>query len=337
MLTRRTFLGSAAVAGAVLGAPAIVRAAKTTTFRMGHAMPPGHPYHLGLVKFKEEIEARTNGAIKVQVYPSGQIGGEVQIIEGMRLGTVDGGAAASGSIPSAGGVPRFHLLDMPYLFKDYEAVEKFATGEVGEEFRAGLPNEAGFHILGYGASGFHQVLNAVRPIEKPSDLKGLKLRVWEAPGAKLALELMGAKPTPMAYGDVFTAVQQRVVDGLTNSMTTLYQTKMHEVTKYLSLTRHAYVWVPMMLSDTAFRSVGRAEQEEIRKAGEVACAYWRGLIPKDDDSYEAKFVEAGIQVNKADQAAFREHVEKGYDRYAAIVGQANAKDLIAKLKAVGGY
>lgn len=304
---------------------------------MGHVMPVGHPYHLGLVKFKEEIEARTNGAIKVQVYPSSQFGGEVQIIEGMGLGTVDGGAAASGSIPPAAGVRRFHLLDMPYLFKDYEAVERFATGELGQEFRAGLPKEAGFRLLGYGASGFHQVLNSVRPINKPEDLNGMKLRVWEAPGAKLALKLMGANPTPMPSAEVFAALQQGVIDGLTNSMTTLYQTKMYEVSKHLSLTRHAYVWVPMLLSDTAFRSVGRAEQEEIQKAGEVACAYWRALIPKDDAGYEPKFAEAGIKVNQADQAAFRSRVEKGYARYADIVGEPNANDLIKKLEAVGGY
>lgn len=336
MLSRRNFLATTAAAGTALAAPAILRA-RTRTFRMGHTLPATHPYHLGLVKFKEEIEARTEGAVKVEVYPSAQIGGELAIIEGMGLGTVDGGAAASGSIPPAVGVDRFHLLDMPYLFKDYEAVERFATGEVGDEFRAGLPEEAGFHILGYGASGFHQVLNNIRPIDGPDDLDGLKLRVWEAPGAKLALELMGANPTPMAYAEVFTSVQQGVVDGLTNSMTTLYQTKMYEVASNLSMTRHAYVWVPMMLSDMAFQSVGEPEQKEIREAGEVACAYWRGLLPKDDANYEAKFAEAGTEINQADQAAFRTHVEQGYDRYADIVGTDDAMALIEKLKAVGGY
>src|SRR5690606_38706972 len=118
-------------------------------------------------------------------------------------------------------------------------------------FRVDLPERAGFHILGYGGSGFHQVLNSQRAINTPDDIRGTKLRVRVAPGAKLALELMGANPTPMAFSEVFTALQQGVVDGVTNSITTFYQSKLYEVSKYLSMPRHAYVWVPLMLSDAA--------------------------------------------------------------------------------------
>ena len=336
MVTRRTILKYTAAAGALLCTPTVLRAAPARVFRLGHIFPTTHPYHLGLTKFAEEVKARTNGAVSAEIFPSAQLGGEIQILEGMNFGTLDGGAVASGSIPATHGIERFHLLDMPYLFKDYDAVENFATGEVGQMFRQDLPDEAGFHILGYDSAGFHQLINRERPVNEPKDVEGLKLRVWEAPGAKLALDLMGASPTPMAYAEVFAALQQGVIDGLTNSMTTLYQTKMQEVTKHLAITRHAYVWVPMVLSSAAYDSVGEAEQKEITAAGEVAAAHFRGLYPAQDVEYKAQFAEAGIQITEADQEAFRRHVEGGYDRYVELVDD-NGAELVEKLASIGGY
>ncbi|MBM06964.1 MAG: hypothetical protein CMH88_11475 [Oceanibulbus sp.] len=336
LINRRSLLMRGGAAASVLCAPNLLRAASTRELRLAHIFPTTHPYHLGLAKFAEEIEARTNGAVTAQVFPSAQLGGEIQILEGMNFGLVDGGAVASGSIPSTHGVNRFHLLDMPYLLKDYEAAERFATGEVGQQFREGLPEEAGFRILGYGASGFHQMVTRDQPVVEPKDVEALKLRVWEAPGAKLALELLGANPTPMAYAEVFSALQQGVVDGLTNSLTTLYQTKMYEVTENLAITRHAYVWVPMVLSESAYQSVGEAERKEIDAAGEVATAYWRGLFPKQDAEYEAQFKAEGLNVTQADQAKFRQHVEGGYDRYASLV-DGDPNGLIPMLASIGGY
>lgn len=338
MLKRRTVLKGAAAAGVLASAPGILKhASAATTLRMGHIFPTSHPYHLGLVRFAEEVKQRTDGAVQVEVYPSAQLGGEIELLEGMNLGTVDGGAVAAGSIPQTHGINRFYLLAMPYIFKDYDAVERFATGDLGNEFRANLPEEAGIRILGYGAAGFHHTLNKRRPIEKPSDLEGLKLRIWESPGAKLALEIMGTNPTPMAYSEVFTALQQGVVDGLTNSMTTFYQTKMYEVTKYLSLTTHTYIWIPMTMSESSLQALGSAEQEAVLAAGEAACSYWRGLYPSDDAKYLGKLKEAGIEANDVDLGVFREHVEPGYAQYADVVDQPDADELINKLKKIGGY
>lgn len=337
MYSRRNVMAGAAAAGLVLGAPRILKAQGTTTLRMGHIFPTSHPYHLGLVRFAEEVESRTNGSVKVEVFPSAQLGGEIELLEGMSLGTVDGGAVAAGSIPQTHGVRRFYLLTMPYVFKDYDAVETFATGELGQRFRKDLPEEAGLRILGYGAAGFHHTLNKVRPIEKPSDLDGMKLRIWESPGAMLALELMGANPTPMAYSEVFTALQQGVVDGLTNSLTTFYQTKMFEVTEYLSLTTHTYIWIPLTLSERSFQNLGSDEQTAVAEAGEAATAYWRGLYPTDDASYLGKLKEEGIKVNEPDLGVFREHVEPQYSRYAEVVGTDSAADLVNELKQLGGY
>lgn len=339
MYTRRevlTGLAGAAAAGAILG-PKLLMAQGKTTLRMGHIFPTTHPYHLGLVKFAEEVEKRTNGTVKVEVFPSAQLGGEIALLEGMNLGSVDGGAVAAGSIPQTHGVRRFYLLTMPYIFKNYDAVEKFATGELGDRFRADLPKEAGLRILGYGAAGFHHTLNSVKPIHKPADLTGMKLRIWESPGAMLALELMGANPTPMAYSEVFTSLQQGVVDGLTNSLTTFYQTKMYEVTKYLSLTTHTYIWIPLTMSERSFQKLGSDEQKAVSEAGEVATAYWRGLYPKDDALYLDKLKSEGIKVNEVEQSVFRKHVEPQYDRYAKIVGTSEASALIKQLKELGGY
>lgn len=337
MYTRRAVVTGAVAAGAVLGAPKILMARGTTTLRMGHIFPTTHPYHLGLVRFAEEVAKRTNGGVKVEVFPSAQLGGEIALLEGMNLGTVDGGAVEAGSIPQTHGVRRFYLLTMPYIFKNYAAVEKFATGELGDRFRANLPKEAGLRILGYGAAGFHHTLNKAKAIYKPTDLAGMKLRIWESPGAKLALELMGARPTPMAYSEVFTALQQGVVDGLTNSLTTFYQTKMHEVTKYLSLTTHTYIWIPLIMSERSFQKLGSNEQKAVAEAGEAATTYWRNLYPKDDALYLDKLKGEGVKVNEVDAGVFRKHVEPQYSRYAQMVGNSSANDLVKQLQELGGY
>jgi tripartite ATP-independent transporter DctP family solute receptor len=324
MINRREVLKGIGMGGALIAAPSILKAKTVKKFRMGHIFPTNHPYHLGLVRFGKELEERTDGALSVEVFPSGQIGGEVQILEGMKFGIVDGGAVAVGSIPATHNIQRFNLLDMPYLFENYDAVERFATGAVGDSFRETLPSEAGFHIVGYGSAGFHQILNKVRPVTTPEDLTNMKLRIWEAPGAKLALEIMGASPTPMAYSEAFGALQQGVIDGITNSMTTLYQTKMYEVANYLSLTQHAYVWVPIVLSNAAINSVGKPEQLAIKEAGDAAAKYFRSLYPLDDMKYRKKFEEAGTRIIEADQKLFRAMVETDYERYEKLVSKEDA-------------
>jgi TRAP-type C4-dicarboxylate transport system substrate-binding protein len=175
------------------------------------------------------------------------------------------------------------------------------------------------------------MLNRKRPIYVPKDLAGLKFRVWESPSARLSFELMGMNPTPMAYGEVFTAVQQGVVDGLVNSMTTLYQTKMHEVAKYLSVSDQICAFLFLLISENVFNAMTSEEQAAVREAAHEACTYWRGIYPQNDATYRALLDKEGCEVNDVDKVAFTTHVRQNYGRYAEIVREPGIEDLIARM------
>ena len=141
---------------------------------------------------------------------------------------------------------------------------------------------------------------------------------------------MGMNPTPMPYSEVFTALQQGVVDGLVNSMTTFYQTKMYEVGKYLSISDQMYVVMPMMISETVFQSLPGDQQQALLDAASEAGRYWRAIYPADDRKYLDQLKEKGLEINEVKKDVFREHVQKQYDRYLEVV--PGGKDLIAELR-----
>jgi len=337
MQTRRQSLQTIGVAAASVFAPTLSRAqGGPSTLRFGHVLTDQHPYHLGLVKFGQELEKLTNGSVKVAVYSGGQLGGEVKLIEGLGLGIVDGCAVAASSLALTSGQKKFYLLDLPFLFANFDAVEKFANSTVAQQLTSSRPG-SGVHILGLATAGFHQMLNSKRPIATPDDLKGMKFRVWESPSGSLALEMIGMRPTPMPFGEVFTAIQQGVVDGFTNSLTTFYLSKMYEVGKFVSVTNHQYGCVFPMISEAVFASLKKNEQDAVTQAGKEACRYWRALYPPQDAEYRPKLLAAGCKINDGDRAAFVRHVRPQYERFSKLVGEPGTDKLIDQMiEAAGG-
>ncbi len=334
---RRDVLIGAAAIGSALAMPSILKAQTRRRLRMGHIFPATHPYHRGLQKFGEELSRLTNGAITVEVYPASQLGGEIEMLGGMKLGTVDGCACGVSHVATSDSVRKFYLLDMPFLFKDYAAVERFFASDFAREFFDDLPKRAGLRILADGTAGFHQILNSKRPIRQPADLKGLKIRIWESPSAILALELMGMTPTPMAFSEVFTALQQGVIDGITNSLTTFYTTKLFEAAKHISISNHMYVFIPIIISERTFSRLGEPEQKAMIEAGKIAGKFWRSLYSEDDLKNTELLKAAKVSFNDVDVEAFRKHVEPGYQRFVELVNEPGAKELADRLAKAGGY
>jgi tripartite ATP-independent transporter DctP family solute receptor len=330
MLNRRETIKitGAAIAGVL--APSVVRAQKVRTLRFGHVLPESHPYHQGLTKFGQELERLTNGSVKLTVYSSSQLGGEIKLIEGLGLGIVDGCAVAASSLALTSGIKKFYLLDLPFVFANYDNIEKFANSKVAEELTS-VKAGTGVRILGLATAGMHQMLNSKRPIMTPDDLRGMKFRVWESPSASRAFEIMGMNPTPMAFGEVFTAIQQGVVDGFTNSLTTFHLSKMHEVGKFVTVSNHQYGCVFPMISEGTFGSLSKSEQEAVVAAGKEACRYWRAIYPAQDLEFRPKLEAAGCKINDVDRAAFVRHVRPQYSRFADLVGEPGTDNLIARM------
>ena len=221
--------------------------AAASTIRVGHVLAPTHPYQLGLEKFSELVSEKTGGKVKVEVFHSSQLGNERDLIEGLQLGTVE--MCIVSTAPLSNFTTQFNVFDLPFIFSETQKTREILDGPIGQEILDTLDAQ-GIVGLCYFENGFRNVTNNVRPITKPEDLKGLKIRTMESPIHMASFRAMGANPTPMALGELFTALQLGTVDGQENPLAIINTSKFYEVQKFLSITEHFYAL--RVLSTTKF-------------------------------------------------------------------------------------
>ena len=324
----RNIVAAAISALLLTAAPAL---AQTKTLKLGHVLPGGdHPYQLGAMKFAEIVNQRTNGRIKVDVFPSGQLGGERDMVEGLKIGTVDLVITAS---PIAGAVAndrKVFLLDIPYVFKDYEALTRVLEGDIGAEMTKNWPKN-GFRSIGYFIAGFHQFANSKRAITKPDDLKGLKIRAIQSKSAILMIESLGPTAVPMAFPEVYTGIQQGIVDGFANSLTTLYTAKYYEVAPYISITNHLVGMLNLVMSENVYQGLSAEDRKIIDQAGIEASRYQRDLYKEGDKKFLELLKEKAKVNTDVDVAAFRKQVATFIPKFVELVNEPGAKELADKL------
>lgn len=255
------------------------------------------------VMFKEKVEERSNGDITVTLYPDGQLGKDGTVLDALKSGSIEM------SIPSsilATKSPEFGVFDIPFLFKDRSKVEEIANGDIWHKDLKPLLHQHGLVGLGFWENGYRHITNNERPINTPEDLKGLKLRVPDSAIRVAMFKELGANPTPMDLSEVFTALQQGVVDGQENPLPTIKGANLQQAQKYLSITNHVYTPVYLVSSKKWYDKLSTEHQEllteiaeevgnEIRKEGEAI-----------DNAIIEEFKEAGLEVNVADVQAFKE-------------------------------
>jgi tripartite ATP-independent transporter DctP family solute receptor len=324
----RNLVAAAASALLLMATPAFTQ---TMTLKLGHVLPGGdHPYQLGALKFAEILSQRTNGRIKVDVFPSGQLGGERDMVEGLKIGTIDLVITAS---PIAGAVAndrKVFLLDIPYVFKDYEALTRVLEGEIGGEMTKNWPKN-GFRSIGYFIAGFHQFANSKRPITKPEDLKGLKIRAIQSKSAILMIESLGPTAVPMAFPEVYTGIQQGIVDGFANSLTTLYAAKYYEVAPYISVTNHLVGMLNLVMSENVYQKLSAEDRKIVDEAGMEAARYQRNLYKEGDKKFLELLKEKAKVNTDVDVAAFRKQVATFVPKFVELVAEPGAKELADKL------
>lgn len=296
-------------------------AAETITLKAGDVIDENHPYSLAIKKFGEIVSEKTSGRIQVQLFHSSQLGNERDLIEGLKMGSVD--MAAVSSAPVSGFVPKIAVFDLPYIFTSREHAYKVMDGPIGEQFFKDL---AAQKIIGLGwfENGFRNITNSKLPINTPEDLKGLKIRVMESPVPIGTFNLLGANATPMAWGEVFTALQQGTIDAQENPMSVVYLQKLYEVQKYLSMTEHFYAPALFLMSDATFSKFSVDDQKIIMEAAAEATAYEREQAQQQAEAYVSKCEEEGMIVNYPDKNIFIEATKPIYAQFEAQLG----KDLI---------
>lgn len=261
-----------------------------------------HPYTIMAETFKEIVEKKTDGKITVSVFPNAQLGSEREAAEGVRMGTIQmTTVTADGTLPAW--VPELQIFSIPYLFRDRDHTYTVLDGEVGEELGELLYNQ-GFKSLGFCELGWRHFTNNVRPASKPEDLKDLKLRVQEAKIWFELVEALGATPTPIPFGELYTALQQRTVDGQENPVASIRSMKFYEVQKYLTLDGHTYAPGAVIMNPDFFDSLDPDLQQAVEESAKEAIEKQREIIANQEAEDLEYLKEQGMEVIEADRDAF---------------------------------
>jgi TRAP-type transport system periplasmic protein len=328
-LSRRSVVvGGTALAASV----ALPRAASAkTVIRIGTTVAADHPENQGARKIKELVEARSNGELEVQVFTDSQIGDQRTMVENLRLGVQEMTWVTVGFFGSY--EPILNVVESGYLFRDSAHSYKVFDGPFGNEIRS-LVEKHGVKLLGFYEAGMRHVTNSKRPIVTPADLNGLKIRTPQAKYHLNTLKLMGANPVAMPFSEVYTAVQQHVVDGQENPVSNIYNSKIYEVNKFISLTGHLHLTHMVLYSNRLFSRLSPEHQKILTDAVRESQEIQRAAVRADDSRLLDVMKKAGAEVNEADRAAFRAAVLPLRDEAVKEFGP-KAKQWIDMIEATG--
>ncbi|GGX98258.1 periplasmic substrate-binding transporter [Litchfieldella qijiaojingensis] len=311
---------NAAIAGASTLALAAVsfNALAAQSITVGHTTSDNSHYSIGVDAFKEKLEELSGGEFTVEEHPSGALGGERDMIEGLQIGTLDAVVTSTG--PLGNFVPETYVLDLPFLFKDYDQARCVLDGEVGQDLLAKI-GEHDLVGLAWSENGFRHMTNSQRQIKTPEDAAGLKVRTMENEMHMAAFREMDVHPTPMAFPEVFTALQQGTVDGQENPIPVILTSNLWEVQDYLSLTGHVYSPAIMLASPILWEGLSEEEQGWFIEAAQAGAAATRAEVSRLETEGLAELKEKGMTVvEDIDKSLFQEAVEPSYKGYTDQYG-----------------
>lgn len=314
----RTMLASLMVvaAGPVLAADAFPE----MTLRVAHDIGEAHPTHKAMVRWQELLAKATGGKMKIQVFPNAVLGSTDSQMTQLQEGSLDvvvlGGVSLLGKYKEEANIEL-----IPFMFKSNQSAMKALDGPYGKWLQDRIVGPAGFQVMAYMVNGLRHVGNTARPIEKPDDMKGLKFRVANVALLVEFFKQMGSTAVPMAFTEVFTALQQKTVDGFENPAAVFNSNRFDEVTKYLSLTGHAFTaYVPVM-NLKKFGSHPPHVQKVLLDTAKEAAAYQRELIYQYEDQSVADLKKRGMKINDVDKEAFVKAVQPIWERFIAKYGR----------------
>ncbi len=270
------------------------------TLKLGHLANEDNTWHKAAVKFGEELNTLTDGRIEVQVFPNESLGKEMDLINGMQLGTADmtiTGESLQNWAPMAA------LLAVPYAYKSLDHMDSVAGGEIGDGIKAQIIEKAKVRPIAYFARGPRN-LTSNRPIKSPADLNGLKMRVPNVPLFVDVWKSLGAQPTPMAFSEVFTSLQNGTIDAQENPLALIKSANFNEVQKYINKTEHVRSWIYLVISELTWNKLSDADKEAVIEAGARAQAYERELFLADEISLVSELEAKGVTFVDVDGAAF---------------------------------
>ncbi len=285
----------------------------TVTLRLAHNQGTTHPIHTSLTEFARLVEEKTEGSMKVKIYPSGQLGGEREALELTQTGAIDFAKVSAGSLENFSEV--YSLFSLPYLFDDKDHFYKAMNSSTAKEVYQ-TTTDIGLRGLTFYESGTRNFYTKNKPILHPDDLKGLKIRVQPSPTNLKMLELMGGSPTPMSFGEVYTAMQQGVIDGSENNETALTDNNHGEVAKQYSYSEHAIIPDILIINESKWNQFTAEQKKAITEAAEESSFYHKEVWRKATEKAIKDAKDMNVTFSRPDKEPFMEAVQPLHKEFA---------------------
>ena len=281
-----------------------------TVIKIGHESSAEHNINKALLFFAKRVEEKTKGDVEVKVFPSGQLGDERTMFEGVKVGTIDATTGGFGSVID----PRFALIHMPFVFRDYDHAHKVLDGPIGNDLKdRALKN--GYKMMCFFDGGFREMTNNKRPIWGPEDMKGLLMRVPPIPELIDSIKAFGATTVTIPYGEVYGALRQGVADGEENSLTNITGMKFYEVQKHLSIVHYMFDAETFIMNPKLWNSLSASNKKMLEEAATETQAYQRKYLKDEEDGALEVVMKAGMKVNLVYQPLFYPLCEEVYKKY----------------------
>ncbi|MBC8182701.1 TRAP transporter substrate-binding protein [candidate division KSB1 bacterium] len=295
--------------------------------KLAHVLPTDHPVHKGMGFMAKKVVEKSGGKMRVDIYPGGQLGAERDLIELLQIGSL--AMTKVSSAPLEGFVPDIKIFGVPYIFRDENHRWKVMQGEIGKRL---LLASQKYYLRGlcYYDAGYRSFYTKEKPITSPDDLKGMKIRVMKSITSVQMVDALGGSPTPIPWGELYTALQQGVVDGAENNAPSLHTSRHYEVCKYYSLDEHTSYPDILLMSTVVWQSLSPQEQQWLQEAVDESVEEQKILWKEAVEKALKVFQEAGGKINYPDKEPFREKVKSMYERYKGTT----IYDLIQEISAI---
>lgn len=301
--------------------------ASSVTLKLGFSTNEEDPRALGAKQFKEEVESKTNGAVTVELYPSGQLGGDADLINSIALdsGTVD--IIITDASNFATYEPKMGISALPFQFSDFDEAWAFMDSDVEAAAEEGLLSQ-NMRVLAHYCNGFRCVTNSKGPIETPDDMKGLLIRTPENPVIMATMTALGANPQPLSFSELYQALQQKTYDAQENPIPVIYNNNLYEVQEYLSVTNHIYSGMCFTIAESSWNKLSADQQAIVEAAAKASADYDRQLNKEQTESLVSSLEEKGMKINTPELAPFAEATASvltdNASTYGDLLDQLNA-------------
>ncbi len=282
------------------------------TLKFGHTGAPNHHYQDIATKFADRVSELTNGEVVIQVFPSDQLGKQLEITEGVMLGTHD--LCQTSDTILSNWIPEFGIGNLPFIFNDNNDYRKVFDGPVGEKF-AKLVEPHGAVVIGWWENGMRHLTNNKREVKTPQDIKGMSIRVPEGEIFVDTFKALGANPTVVAFGELYSALQLKTVDGQENPPAHVVTQKFYEVQKYLTRTGHIHMSSPILMNKALLESMPKKYQDAILQAGKEMGPIHTKMVDDLEKTQWKEIADTGMKITDIDKAPFREAVKPVIEKY----------------------